>query len=117
MRLNLVEQRVKQTIHKNTATSYGLTLVIGLPFPVEIRGRIQNIQKKLEASAPGRITWYGAEHLHTTLFAPLRGRYREGPPLQREELPADLQSIDRPEPLAYNCSEPESSYKSIGVRV
>ena len=72
-----------------------LTLAIGLPFPAEIRGRIQNIQKKLEVSAPGRITWYGAEHLHTTLFAPLRGRYREGPPLQREELPADLPDFTR----------------------
>lgn len=93
MKLTLIEQKVQQTIRKNMATSYGLTLVIGLPFPPEISTRIQSLQQRLEALAPGRFIWYGLDHLHATLVAPLRGRYRNFPPLQREELPADLQSF------------------------
>ena len=87
------EEKIQQTIHKNTATSYGLTLVIGLPFPAEIGSRIQHIQDQLEALAPDRFTWYSLDQLHATLIAPLRGRYRQWPPLQREELPADLQGF------------------------
>jgi hypothetical protein len=93
MKLALNEARVQQTIHKNTATSYGLTLVAGLPFPAEIGDRVQAIQAQLEALAPGRFTWYRVDHLHATLFAPLRGRYRDSPPLQRDELPADIQGF------------------------
>jgi hypothetical protein len=93
MRLILAEEKVRQTIRKNTAASYGLSLVIGLPFPAEIRNRVGHIQGQLETLAPGRFTWYGVEHLHATLVAPLRGRYREGSPLGREELPADLQGF------------------------
>jgi len=93
MKLTLIEQRVQQTIRKNTVTSYGLTLVIGLPFPPEISARIQSLQQQLESLTPGRFTWYGLDHLHATLVAPLRGRYRDHPPLQREELPADLQGF------------------------
>jgi hypothetical protein len=90
MKLSFDAEKVQRTIRKNTVTSYGLTLVIGLPFPGEICSQIERLQQRLEALAPGRFTWYGLEYLHATLFAPLRGRYREGPPLQREELPADL---------------------------
>jgi hypothetical protein len=93
MKLALIEEKVEQTIRKNTATSYGLTLVIGLPFPAEISTRIQSLQQQLEALAPGRFTWYGLDHVHATLVALLRGRYRDFPPLQREELPADLQGF------------------------
>jgi hypothetical protein len=95
MRQSFVADKVRRTIQKNTATSYGLSLVVGLPFPDEICARIGRIQQQLEALAPGRFTWYGLDHLHATLFAPLRGRYREGPPLQREELPADLEGFVR----------------------
>jgi hypothetical protein len=93
MKLTFVEAKVRQTIRKNTATSYGLTLVVGLPFPAEIGNRIWHIQGQLEALAPGCFTWYGLDHLHATLLAPLRGRYRDSPPLQREELMADLQGF------------------------
>jgi hypothetical protein len=91
----LVEEKIRQTMYKNTATSFGLTLVVGLPFPAEICNRIRHVQGQLEALAPGRFTWYGADHLHATLAAPLRGRYREQPPLGREELPADLPGFTR----------------------
>jgi hypothetical protein len=93
MALPLAEERVQETIQKNTTTSYGLTLVIGLPFPAEISHRIRHIQEQLEILVPGRFTWYGLHHLHATLVAPLRGRYRDVPPLQREELPASLQDF------------------------
>jgi hypothetical protein len=93
MKLTLVEKKIQQTIRKNTATSYGLTLVTGLPFPTQIGHQVQDIQQQLETLAPGRFTWYALDHLHATLVAPLRGRYRDSPPLQREELPANLQSF------------------------
>jgi hypothetical protein len=89
----LDEERVRQTNRKNASISYGLTLVIGLPFPAEITSRIQDIQHRLETLLPGHFTWYGADHLHATLLALLRGRYRDQPPLRREELPTDLQSF------------------------
>jgi hypothetical protein len=92
---SFVAEKVRRTVQKNTATSYGLSLVVGLPFPDEICARIGRIQQQLEALAPGRFTWYGPVHLHATLFAPLRGRYREWPPLQWQELPADLEGLAR----------------------
>jgi hypothetical protein len=92
-KLMLDEERVKQAIRKNQATSYGLTLVAGLPFPTDICSRVERIQRQLEALAPGHFCWYGAHHFHVTLVAPLRGRYRDRPALQREELPADLQGF------------------------
>ena len=64
VKLVLIEEQTRQTIYKNTATSYGLTLVIGLPFPAAIRKQIQNVQNQLDALAPGRFTWYGTDHLH-----------------------------------------------------
>jgi len=93
MKSTLNPTKVQHTIQKNTATSYGLTLVTGTPFPVEISTRVQHIQTQLDALAPGCFTWYGLDHLHATLVAPLRGRYRDAPPLQRDELPADLEGF------------------------
>jgi hypothetical protein len=93
MGLRLVRDRVRQTIDKNRATSYGLTLVVGLPFSTGISVRIQRLQHELEGLLPGCFTWYGTDHLHATLIAPLRGRYRERPPLQRDELPQDLHGL------------------------
>lgn len=90
MKITLIETEVQQTIRKNNSTSYGLTLAVGLPFPAQISERIREIQQQLEALLPGRFIWYGLHHLHATLVAPLRGRYRNFPPLQQEELPANL---------------------------
>lgn len=95
----LSEEKVRTATQKNMATSYGLALVLGLPFPIAISDQIQRVQQELEALAPGRFVWYQPEHLHMTLVAPLRGRYREWPPLQREELPSDLDGF------AYNLGE------------
>jgi hypothetical protein len=85
--------KVLANIHRNTTTSYGLTLVVGLPFPPEFAARIGQLQHGLEALAPGRFIWYTQGQLHATLLAPLRGRYRAGPPLRRAELPADLPGL------------------------
>jgi hypothetical protein len=85
-----VPERVQQNILKNLSTSYGLTLVAGLPFSDALREGFAQVQSQLEQLAPGCFTWYHTGHLHTTLLAPLRGRYRESPPLRRDELPADL---------------------------
>lgn len=86
----LVAERVRQTGLKNQNTSYGLTIVAGLPFSGALRKGFAQAQSQLEQLAPGCFTWYETGHLHTTLLAPLRGRYRESPPLRRDELPADL---------------------------
>jgi len=92
---SLVDEKVRATIRKNTATSYGLALIIGLPFQPEICNAIQRVQRQLEALVPARFTWYDRDHLHATLVASLRGRYREHPPLQREQLPSDLDGFTR----------------------
>ena len=92
---SLIDEKVRATIRKNTATSYGLTLIIGLPFPPGISSQIRDVQEQLEELLPSRFTWYGWDHLHATLVALLRGRYREWPPLQREDLPFDLDSFGR----------------------
>jgi hypothetical protein len=75
---------------KNAATSYGLTLVAGLPLPLVISEQVKCIQQSIDEAAPGRLEWYPTAHLHITLAALLRGRYRDGPPLAWRELPADL---------------------------
>jgi 2'-5' RNA ligase len=93
MKLTLDKVGVQETIRKSSATSYGLSLVVGLPFPAEVGNRIRHIQRQLEALLPGRFTWYPPDHLHATLYAPLRGRYRDFPALQREELPSNLQGF------------------------
>jgi hypothetical protein len=59
----------------------------------EISNQIGYIQQQLENLIPGCFVWYGLDHLHATLVAPLRGRYREYPPLQRVELPTNLQDF------------------------
>ncbi len=86
----LVDDQVRKTIQKNAATSYGLTLVAGLPLPYLICDRIGHVQAQIEGLLPDRFTWYSRDQLHTTVIAPLLGRYRESPPLRRDELPADL---------------------------
>lgn len=93
MNLFFAREKVRTTIWQSTATSYGLTLVIGLPFPHTICNRIQQVQDKVDILAPGGFTWYDHDHIHATLVALLRGRYREAPPLQREELPSDLEGF------------------------
>ena len=75
---------------KNAATSYGLTLVAGLPLPCLICDRIGHVQAQIEGLLPDRFTWYSQDQLHATVIAPLLGRYRESPPLRCDELPADL---------------------------
>ena len=97
-RLMFDEEKVRQIIRKNQATSYGLTLVIGLPFPSDIGSRVQLIQRQLEALTPGHFFWYGLDHLHATLVAPLRGRYRDHPALQR---------LGLANPLTVECLLPE----------
>jgi hypothetical protein len=82
--------KVQTTLDKNQATSFGLTLVIGLPLSRPICNRATQLQTQIEALLPGRWRWYAPDHLHATVTAPLRGRYRAGPPLQRPELPSDL---------------------------
>jgi hypothetical protein len=90
MTLDLAPERMQATLNKNLATSYGLTLVLGLPFPRPLLVRTAQLWEQVEALLPGRFRWYAPDHLHATVMAPLRGRYREAPPLQRHELPADL---------------------------
>lgn len=83
-------ERVRRTLHKNLATSFGLTLAVGLPFPRPMLDRLAQLRNQIEALLPGHFRWYAPDHLHATVLALLRGRYREGPPLQRHELPADF---------------------------
>jgi hypothetical protein len=90
-KLMLDEEQVKRAIRKNQATSYGLTFVAGLPFPPDSSSRVEVIQRQIDDLAPGRFAWYDRDHMHVTVVAPLRGRYRDHPILQRAELPADLQ--------------------------
>lgn len=82
--------RMQTTLDKNLATSYGLTLVVGLPFPRPVLVRVAQLREQIDALLPGRFRWYALEHLHATVMAPLRGRYRDAPPLRCEDLPADL---------------------------
>lgn len=77
--------------HKNIKTSYGLTLVAGLPFSSDnLAYEINHIRTQLDLLLYGQVAWHAPEHLHVTLAAPLRGRYRQQPPIQRIELPVDL---------------------------
>jgi hypothetical protein len=83
-------ERLQATLTKNLSTSFGLTLVMGLPFAQPILDRAEQLAGEIERLLPDRFCWYALDHLHATVTAPLRGRYREAPPLQRSELPADL---------------------------
>lgn len=93
MTFDLDPKRMQAILDKNLATSYGLTLVVGLPFPMPVLEQVAQLREQIETLLPGRIIWYEPHHLHATLLAPLRGRYREGPPLQRSELPADIDGL------------------------
>lgn len=83
-------EKVKHTNHINTVASYGLTIVIGLPLLPEVDAQVQQVQTELEQLVPERFAWYAPYHRHLTVAAPLRGRYRESPPVQRQELPDNL---------------------------
>lgn len=83
-------EKIAALLCKNSRTSYGLTLALGLPLPRSMSQTIQQVQQQLEAAWPKQFYWYRPEQFHATLVAPLRGRYRREPPIQRSELPADL---------------------------
>src|SRR5581483_10938547 len=72
VKLSFMKETVSKTIWKSTATSYGLTLVAGLPFPYTICTSIRCVQEQLDLLAPGGFTWYECHYLHTTVVAPLR---------------------------------------------
>ncbi len=91
--LSFNREKLREAVQRNTETSYGLTLAIGLPFQVEICDRIKDIQQRIENLAPKKCTWYTVDQMHATVVAPLRGRYRPAPALQREELPTNLDSF------------------------
>jgi hypothetical protein len=91
--LTLVEEKICQTNAKNRAISYGLTLVVGLPFPEEICRQVQEVQDQLERLLPDRFCWYRPDQLHATLIASLRGRFREQSLLHTEELPITFSNL------------------------
>lgn len=93
--LHLDNDRIELNIAKNTATSYGLTVVAAFPPPPSICDSLQRLQRQLEQWLPARFTWYARDWLHVTLLALLRGRYREQPPLRATELPADMAGFAR----------------------
>ena len=99
-------KRMQTTLSKNQATSFGLTLVVGLPFPRPILAPILRLRAQIETLLPGRFRWYAPDHLHATVMAPLRGRYRDGPPLQRDELPADLDGFVEALNLCFDALQP-----------
>lgn len=93
---NLDRTAIQNTINKNSATSYGLTTVIGLPFSPRICDKIRAVQQELkQASIADRFTWYNEpDQFHASLVAPLRGRYADKPklfrPVQQKDLPPDF---------------------------
>lgn len=99
-------EKFQESMQRNAETSYGLTLTIGLPFPDDICLRIKDIQNRLERLSPEKFAWYQREQLHATVVAPLRGRYRETPPLQRDELPTDLEGFVRDVNALFNSVQP-----------
>jgi len=101
-------KKVQTTFDKNVATSFGLTLVVGLPFARPILERVAQIQTQAEALLPDRFHWYELDHLHATVIAPLRGRYRAEPPLQRHELPTDLDGFAETLGHAFSALQPFS---------
>jgi hypothetical protein len=90
MAFDVDPERLQATLTKSLSTSFGLTLVMGLPFAQPILDRAARLADAIDDLLPGLFCWYEPNHLHATMMAPLRGQYREGPPLQGNELPADL---------------------------
>ncbi len=64
-----------------------------MPLPAPLTSAVQRLQSNIESAAPGCLQWYALEDLHITIAAPLRSRYRVGPPLRRVELPASLPAL------------------------
>lgn len=93
MTVRLDPDRVQRALHRNLATSFGLTLVVGLPFPRPLLARVVQLRDRSDSLAPAGLRWYAPDHLHSTVLALLRSRYREGPSLQRTELPQDLEGF------------------------
>jgi hypothetical protein len=83
-------EAIFETAQRNRSASYGLTLVAGFPCPPEIAASAGRIQAQVDAALPGAFAWHAPNHLHVTLAAPLRSRYRPAPPLQSSELPDNL---------------------------
>ncbi len=69
---------------------YGLTLVAGLPLPEAVTAAACAARCSLETVLPRDFIWYASSHLHVTVRALLRTRYRPAPPLRQAELPLDL---------------------------
>lgn len=123
----LDSQQMQMTQSKNLATSYGLTLVVGLPFPPSLLAQVTRLEERIDAAWPGGFRWRAPSHLHATVMAPLRGRYRAGPPLQRDELPADLagfvEALNRcftaldpfPLDLGWLCLAPDGRLLALGA--
>lgn len=84
--------RVRELCRKNASDSHGLTIVAGLPFPREITAAIASVQRRIEDLLPNRFQWYGLDHLHASIYAPLRSQDR---PLRRDDLPPDLEGFVR----------------------
>ena len=81
-------------VQKNTLTSYGLTIVAGLPFPVTLSEKIEALQGSLEETLPDQFLWYGSDHLHITFAAPLRGRYRQERQCQSSDNNSKRKSVE-----------------------
>lgn len=86
-------EKLLATARKNQVSSYGLTLVAGLPLPAALLGQIKLIQEQLEGVAPDCFTWYQPAHIHITLYAPVRSRELERPPLAQADLSPDLDNF------------------------
>ncbi len=92
MTVDLDPDRIRDVCDKNAGDGYGLTIVVGLPFPAEITDAVAGIQRGIEALLPKRFHWYGLDHLHVSIYAPLRSQDR---PLRRDDLPLDLDGFLR----------------------
>lgn len=87
MDLTIDEARIQRMLRKNQATSYGLTLVVGLPFAQAFQERATALQEELEKVAAGAFAWYQPAQMHATVYAPKRGDYARSGPLRGEEIP------------------------------
>lgn len=87
MDVTIDEARIQRMLQKNQATSYGLTLVVGLPFAQAFREQAAALQEELEKVAAGAFTWYQPAQMHATVYAPKRGDYARSGPLRGEEMP------------------------------